>query len=512
MEGSSSQTFTKTFLVPSGLSGPFYVFVSADNGNALKETNRTNNVGVSISPTVIDLPQSGGTTGNYETTDLSVGSIIVPQSGAGGEKVSIAYIVSNTGSAASTGSWQDNVYLSSDAVWNVTDTLLGTVQHIGGVSANGSYSETLEAMLPGLQAGKYHVIVKSDVYNAMPEANEAAKTAASVDQIEISIPTLTVGTPVYGALANGEADYYQFEVGAGEVINLSLTGNVEGAVNDIYISYGTPPTIGQFDATSEVPLTQNPNIIIQNTQAGTYYVMVRQSAGGSEGYSLVANTVPYSIASVSPNLGSNVGTVTLTIDGAHFKANEEVSLIGEDGTVMKAMKVQWASSGEVWATFDLRGLEVGQYDVAIHDDKQSAILSDAYTVTNGPAGSLSVSISAPSGLRTHVDGESGLNGTENGIVTISYTNTGLTDVQAPILDLLATNANFIAGATGLVGTSEITIAGVSHDGPAGILQPGETESVSYTFHGYFGYAQFITMTLQLGVLQGSSVPLDWASV
>ncbi|WP_294533083.1 CARDB domain-containing protein, partial [uncultured Rhodoblastus sp.] len=502
-------TYTQNFTLPSGISGSYYVIVSADNGDALNEPSRSGNIADSASPIQISLPPAGD---SPNSTLLSVGAISVPQTASTGQPVSVSYTVNNLGSGASGESWVDRLYLSTTGVWNVSAPLLGTVNHSGGIAGNSSYTATLATTLPGVAAGNYYVIVRSDVYNAQPETDQSNKTRASSDEIAVGVPTLTLGTPATGSLSAGGAVYYQFTVGAGQVVDLSMTGSASNAANDIYVSYGQTPTIGQFDATSKIPLSQDPTAVLRETQAGTYYVMLRESAGGSENYSITANTVPYSITSVSPNVGSNVGDVTITVDGAHFNANEKVELTDSKGDVVAtATHVQWVNSGELWATFDLHGVATGAYNVETEDAANSATLKNAFTVTGGPAGKLAVSLVAPAQLHTH-DSPDGLPGTQNGVVTISYSNVGQTDIAAPILDLKASNANFIPGAVGLIGASEISIDGITQSGgPAGILQPGATETVSYTFHGYFKYAQFITMNLSLGVLQGSSAAIDWSS-
>jgi YD repeat-containing protein len=171
----------------------------------------------------------------------------------------------------------------------------------------------------------------------------------------------------------------------------------------------------------------------------------------------------------------------------------------------------YVNSGELWATFDLQGLATGEYTVKIQDATGSATLANGFAVTNGPAGHLSVSLIAPSLLHTH-NSPDGLTGTETGVVTIQYTNNGQTDIPAPIFDLQATNAEFNSGVSGLVSPSEVTVVGTNQNGPAGILQPGSQETVSYSFHGNFGFAQFISMTLSLGTLQGSDQTIDWSSL
>ncbi len=508
----ASQSFSATFTVPNGLSGPYYAFVVADAGNALNDPDRGNNTAASTLLQV-DLPAP---------VDLTVGLVsIVPdpsplviiagQSYQASDTVTVTYTVDNLSDTPANGSWKDAVYLSSTGVWNVNDELLGYVQHTGGIAANGSYTATLTGVLPGLVDGNYYAIVKTNVFDNQPESTLSNNTGVSAGTVNAAVTTLTPGTSFDGSLTDGGVAYFQFTVAAGQTVNLAMTSANAGAANDLYVSYGAIPTIGQFDVTATDPTSPNPSAVIQETKPGTYYVMVDESAGGQETYSLTASIVGFSITGITPDAGSNLGSVTLTISGAKFDANARVELVAPDGTVLDASKITWVNSGELWATFDLQGAAVGGYTVRIDDSGQTASLADGFAVTSGPAGQLSVSLVAPAQLHTH-NSPDGLTGTQAGIATIVYTNTGGTDVAAPIFDLQATNAEFNAGVTGLVSPSEITVVGTSQTGPAGILAPGAQETISYTFAGNFGFAQFINMTLSLGTLQGSDAVIDWSSL
>ncbi len=494
-----SQTFTDSLTVPDGLSGPFYVFVEADATGQLNDPNRGNNVAISSVIQVDPAPQG----------DLSVGPVSI--AAAANDDVSVTYTVDNLSDVATSNSWLDAVYLSSTGVWNVNDPILGYVENTAGVAADGSYTETLTTALPGVIPGNYYAIVRPDIRGTEPDSGTGNSTGVSTNTVAASLPQLTLGAASSGTLKAGGVAYYELTVGAGGTVDLSLTTDTPGSANDIYISYGAVPTIGQFDATASTPFAQNPDAVIQDTQAGTYYVLVRDSAGNPENYSLIANTVGYSITGITPNQGSNAGTVTITINGAQFNAASQVELIGPGGAVESAQTVQWVNSGTLWATFDLQGLSVGSYGVEVQQGSQSSTLPNSFTVTDGPAGQLAVSLTAPSVLHTHSSPD-GLSGTQSGVVTITYTNVGGTDVAAPVFDLGATHAEFAGDSTGLLNPSQIAILGTSQSGPAGVIVPGGQETVAYTFTGNFGFAQFVTMELSLATVAGGNATIDWGSV
>ena len=161
----------------------------------------------------------------------------------------------------------------------------------------------------------------------------------------------------------------------------------------------------------------------------------------------------------------------MAIEGAKFTPDGEISLIANDGTTRAASKVWWKDTTEMWATFDLRGLATGLYDVRLEDGSKIALANDIFTVTDGVVGKLETQLMAPAALRPG----------ETGVIVINYANTGETDIVAPLLTLGADNANFTLPNEGGAGNPSIQILGIDETGPAGILSPGETGGFSVRF-------------------------------
>jgi RHS repeat-associated protein len=192
---------------------------------------------------------------------------------------------------------------------------------------------------------------------------------------------------------------------------------------------------------------------------------------GLPSYSLKAEIIDFSIQDISTKKGSNRGQVTMAIEGAKFTPDGEISLIANDGTTRAASKVWWKDTTEMWATFDLRGLATGLYDVRLEDGSKIALANDIFTVTDGVVGKLETQLMAPAALRPG----------ETGVIVINYANTGETDIVAPLLTLGADNANFTLPNEGGAGNPSIQILGIDETGPAGILSPGETGGFSVRF-------------------------------
>jgi len=104
----ASYTKRQSFRIPRGFSGPFYVFVVADRGNYLAESNELNNTDYDRTSMLVHL---------LPPADLVVGTITVPANAAPGATTSITYTVRNEGAESAVGSWYDSIYISADTVW-----------------------------------------------------------------------------------------------------------------------------------------------------------------------------------------------------------------------------------------------------------------------------------------------------------------------------------------------------------------------------------------------------------
>ena len=180
--------------------------------------------------------------------DLTVGDIELPSAATLGSGISVQYTVNNPSENGTTGNWYDAVYLATGNTWDVSDVLLGRVLHTGGVEAGGSYTETLTTSLPSLNVGAYHVIVRADVRNMARETDETNNTGVSSGTTTVGMPTLELGVPASGQLTSGQPLYYQFTVGAGETVRVSLQTSdplrqnpLTHPSNDLYVSYGSVP-------------------------------------------------------------------------------------------------------------------------------------------------------------------------------------------------------------------------------------------------------------------------------
>ncbi|MEG4348172.1 DUF4347 domain-containing protein [Microcoleus sp. LAD1_D3] len=172
--------------------------------------------------------------------------------------------------------------------------------------------------------------------------------------------------------------------------------------------------------------------------------------------------------------GSNKGETTIAIAGEKFSPTDRMSLIAPNGTTKAASKVYWVNDKEAWATFDLQGLDTGKYDIKVANEANTATSKAAFTVTDGALGNIQTKLSYPA----------------PGVVNLTYTNVGQTDVTAPLFRLSATNAGVtsLQGSVAQENTTSTSLSqllnlgfGGSDKGAAGILAPGKSHQISFNY-------------------------------
>ena len=486
---------TQTFKLPSNISGAFFVFGVTDSGGRVYERGaEANNVAFDdLEMVVTEAPPA----------DLVAGTITIPASGVPGQNTTVTYTVDNQGLNPALGNWTDSLYLSVDAEWELSDKLFGRVGHKGDVPAGGSYTHTVTAPVPGVTPGDYHLIVRSDILNRIPESVEENNVGASLDQASLDAAELLPNVPVTGHIENGQSIFYRIDVEAGETMVVTLDG-ADGASNELFVRYGEMPSRSQFDFGPSDAFAADQEVLVPFTRGGTYYVLVHNVAGGDSDYTIKARIVGFELLGVTPDFGSKKGEVTLALAGSRFSPAATATLVpgnGGPGTLQPppaerpAKRTWWVESSEVWATFDLQGLATGAYDVRVDDDGQATTLADALTVTDGPLGEARISLGAPSGVRPG----------QQGVLTLDYHNSGETDVLAPVMDISAEGADLRLPED----TQFIQLLGINREGPAGILPPGARGRFSLVFNPTIGGGEII---FGVGEFEASDEFLDWDAI
>ena len=468
LAANDSYTETATITIPAAQTGPFYVFVVADAGKWVTESNETNNVDKDTGVMDVSLAPPA---------NLVAGTITVPVNGVPGQGATITYHITNeTGNII--GSWKDTLYLSKDQTWDINDAVFGSVWNSYNASAplaaGGSYSHEVTAVLPGVDPGNYYLIVRSDILNYVPETSEADNLSASVDAMSLDAEQLPLNGSVTGYLANGQAVYYRLVADAGQTIRITMVSEGAAIANELYVRYASMPGIGKFDYSSLEGYTSDPQVLIPETQAGTYYIMAYgASVSGLPAYLISASVIPFSITQIDGNEVGNTGESTLEIQGAKFAEATAFFLRAPDDTLYAARNVSLEDASKVYATFDLYNAAPGLYDViAVQaDGVTTAILEDQLTVSEGTGADVWASI----------DGPTQVSNARLNPFTLQYTNSGGADTLAPLLIATSDAKTPLGFSADDLRTVPVQILGASLDGPMDILRPGARYSLQFLF-------------------------------
>jgi RHS repeat-associated protein len=422
------------------------------------------------------------------TVSLAVNPASIPENGTG----SLVYTFTRTGSTANPLTVSYGV--AGTAVFNTDYTQTGATTFTGTTGtvtfAAGSATATVAIQPIADTVTEPNEIVSLTLTSG---TSYAVGTSTPVTGTIIDASTLVPGTLAFSSA--------QFSVRADgtpvAAVTISRKGGSTGAVSaTLNLRDGTaqspsdysnaPITVsfadGETSKTVTVPVvreTGQPDKTLQlslTTPTGGATIAQQNSAT----LTILGSGTPI-ISFPQGASGSNQGQVTIAITGQNFSPTDQISLVAPNGTARTASKTYSVNGNQTWATFDLQGLSAGKYDIKVANGSNGTTAPAAFTVTSGPVGNVQTQLSYPA----------------PGVVTVTYTNIGQTDVAAPILQVFGSNAlpKFLYGpelvlvgseqgtGTSDAGTGQLLYQGLgrSNTGPAGILAPGESGQFSFNY-------------------------------
>jgi subtilase family serine protease/methionine-rich copper-binding protein CopC len=489
----ASREVTRFAKLPVGVTGSFYVLVRTDASNRVYETaaGELNNIGYEDQVISIALAPP---------VDLVAGTITLPVSATAGQDATITYTVTNDGPNTAVGPWTDTLYLSTDPTWDINDRRFAEVQRQGNVLSGQSYSGTATAPLPGLLPGNYYVIVRSDILNQVIETDETNNASASLDAFALDIPTLALDTATSITLRANRFNYFAIDLPDDQTFVLDVDALGADIVVELFAREGDVPARDRFDFAVQNPLQADSRLVIPDTVSGRYYIGVYGTSvpGFSQTVELTARLVPFSILDTSYGRAGNAGDRTLQINGARFDRTIQARLLGT-GVNRAATAMYPVNEARAYATFDLRGLTPGFYDVLItKEDGSTDTLTDAVEVVTGGGGTSTPRLIGPSAVTI---------ATRQFPVTAVWGNDGLNDSLAPLLYVEASN---LIGDTGEDRSASFLIfygAGLD-DGPAGILRPDQASSRPLA-SGFAGAGAGSSTTIIDRLVEDTSRTYDW---
>ncbi|BFM39775.1 Calx-beta domain-containing protein [Synechocystis sp. LKSZ1] len=335
----------------------------------------------------------------------------------------------------------NNTQLFLDKPGNEPDELISVFRNITGLNLNSAAFSYIPAVFkPSVlefSAPQFSVLEDGTAVAAVT----VLRTQGSEGEVSVSV-----------ALSNGTA---------------KAPADYNGALITVLLADG------ELSKTVSIPIVKDN---IAEPDETVNLLLVNPSQGASIGQQnsatltiLDSTTTPVIRALPQGASGSNQGERTLVITGQNFSPQDQFSLIAPNGTEKAAKKIYWVSETEAWATFDLKGLSTGLYDLKANNGQSNFVANDVFSVTSGVVGNLQFKLSYPAA----------------GFVQVDYTNVGQTDLVAPLLRVTATNAtiDFPTGVTTSPSLQQLLNLGLATNGsgPAGVLPPGASGQLTFQY-------------------------------
>ena len=303
--------------------------------------------------------------------------------------------------------------------------LLGQVTHSGAVSAGGSYQETVTDPLPAVLPGQYFVIVQADSGRAVPDTNRGNNSLASSAAIPVSVPALTLGTPVSGTIASGQDLYFELNPSAGQDVTVVASSAVAGFAA-VFEGSGRIPDSTTFDQSASIAGQAAEPLEFFAAQAAPASFWSRDKPRPARAHRSRSPRSPaaLSLTGLGATSGSNAGQVTVPLIGTFFQTGLRPISSARINRRTPRSKSWSTSTTQAYATFDLRTLALGTYGVQVSVAGQTATPSVGFFGDRGHGGPIPGAASFPNGTAT-------AQGQSEGVIT--YSNTGGTDLIAPLL-------------------------------------------------------------------------------
>ena len=180
---SASYWRTNAVQLPVTKNGTYYLIFQADRGNALFESNKSNNIAiVPLDLTVLppDLVPLG----------LEVPTLLT---GSPNPSLTLVWGVTNQGTGPAvmnTWPWSDTVYFSRNAFLDSSDVAIGSKGETGPIGPGESYRRTNTVQVPVGYSTNCYLIFKTDSYDGVYESNETNNTIAVPLRVSILSPDL----------------------------------------------------------------------------------------------------------------------------------------------------------------------------------------------------------------------------------------------------------------------------------------------------------------------------------
>ncbi len=393
LAGNASYSDTIRARVPSYLSGNYYLLLRTNAKASVYEDSTQNNL-AAVPVQILPIHIYSG--------DLVVSEVHFPDSILLGMKDTIRFELKNIGPRTLTGIPRNAAYFSLDSIFDgAADPLFSYAETSLNLAAGDSITGEIRGISKGINPGNYRGILRANTTNSMPESNFSNNEKIN-GRVNIDAQALTVNIPDTTDLKIGDYRYYKVDVAAGLDLLISLKSNQSSGVNEVWVAYGKTPGSSHFDFKNQYRLGTDQIVLVPNTQAGTYYILVETQTvfSSTQEVEILARTLPFSILSITSNKVGQ-GKVSTRLAGAGFKTGLRIELRDSMAHVVATAGIKsYISSMELILKWDLSQVALGIYDVvAVNPNGDEVSLVKGLEVEVATELEMAVFDSSPNAIR-----------------------------------------------------------------------------------------------------------------
>ena len=350
--------------------------------------------------------------------DLVPQSVRTTTNAVPGQLLFVKWEVANTGGREVESAWRDTVSLVSESGREV---VLGDKTTSNRIGVGGSVFCSGYFTVPAIAEGTWYPKVNVNSYHDIFEGSLVANNALTGERaVFVGLEALDPSVAREGIINSGTPTVLKLAFGDSDDRMVKL--NVPAGVNVTW-GFGFMPTAGGTRSSASGSMTASGDGVMFRVPDDATEVYVVLASDTTTAYNLSTESTRMTIASVSPSTLPSSGTTTLTITGAGFGEDCEVTLAnGGDSYRVQSKAVE---GGQLSVAVDCAALKAGKnYDLIVTSGESEATLPGAVTVTKAEGkGILELEYDVPSSVRP-------------GRVftfTVTYRNTGNKDMCVPLL-------------------------------------------------------------------------------
>lgn len=258
-----------------------------------------------------------------------------------GDELTVSYVVTNRGAAATTGIVRDMIrFRGADAVTGGLTVDAAEIEKTYNIAAGEAATFESAVKVPALKAGAWKVGVAVNQYNHPYEQSLANNTAWAEGTFEVELEAMSLGSCSV-TVAKGEASGF---VLSGLPVSGGVVRVTGGGAISAYGGNGALPTVGGTSSCSTVSIGDGSILVVfpSRPEGESAYLLLANEGDATAAVTVEVKERELALYGVSPSRVANTGDATITITGSGISAAVSMKLGGR-----AAKKVETLNAAQV---------------------------------------------------------------------------------------------------------------------------------------------------------------------